>query len=185
MPPCDRLQVTRGPTRRARLGHAPSVKYVECVRESSRCRLHVQRTRERVTHLWAASTGLPGLRCASMPFADEVIFNLWPGVAASWFRALGALLVVAAAVDMEGQHLRIITRASSVDRDAGRWGGGRGACWERGQQRWTLKTARAGDEQQERGPQRSTAAEGTKMGRLWESCQMPSWVLQCQADRPV
>ena len=41
------------------------------------------------------------MRCASMPFADEVMFNFWPGVAAGWFRALGALWVVAAAVDME------------------------------------------------------------------------------------
>lgn len=38
--------------------------------------------------------GLAGLRCASMPFADEVMFNLWPGVAAGWLRALGGRLVV-------------------------------------------------------------------------------------------
>ena len=65
-------------------------------------------------HLWAASTGLPGLRCASIPFADEVMFNFGPGVAALWFRALGALWVVAAA-DMGGVSLQqrkwIITRA--------------------------------------------------------------------------
>ena len=68
----------------------------------------------RVAHLWAASTGLPGLRCASIPFADEVMFNFGPGVAALWFRALGALWVVAAA-DMGGVSLQqckwIITRA--------------------------------------------------------------------------
>lgn len=39
-----------------------------------------------------------------MPFADEVIFNFGPGVAAGGFRALGALVGVAAVVDMEGQN---------------------------------------------------------------------------------
>lgn len=69
-----------------------------------------------------------------MPFADEVIFNFWPGIAAGWFKALGVLLEVAAVVDMGGN--RIITRASSVDRDdGGRSSGGRDACGERGQQR--------------------------------------------------
>lgn len=66
----------------------------------------------RRAHLWAASTGLPGLRCASIPFADDVMFSFGPGVAALWFRALGALWVVAAA-DMGGVSLQhwIITRA--------------------------------------------------------------------------
>lgn len=44
------------------------------------------------------------MRCASMPFADEVIFSFGPGVAAGGFRALGALVGVAAVVDMEGQN---------------------------------------------------------------------------------
>ena len=61
----------------------------------------------RKAHLWAASTGLPGLRCASIPFADEVMFSFGPEVAALWFRALGALWVVAAA-DMGGVSLQWI-----------------------------------------------------------------------------
>lgn len=71
--------------------------------QTQRCSTARAPTR-RGPHLWAASTGLPGLRCASMPFADEVIFNFGPGVAAGGFRALGALLGVAAVVDMEGQN---------------------------------------------------------------------------------
>ena len=54
------------------------------------------------------------MRCASIPFADEVMFNFGPGVAALWFRALEALWEVAAA-DMGGVSLQqckwIITRA--------------------------------------------------------------------------
>lgn len=91
--------------------------------------------------------GLPGLRCASMPFADADIFNFWPGVAAGWFRALGALLVVAAAVDMEAQNNNRLRgqRASSVDRDQamGRGAGKGRLLGDQGQQRWTLAMARA------------------------------------------
>lgn len=82
-------------------------------------------------HLWAASTGLPGLRCASMPFADEVMFSFGPEFAAGGFRALGALVEDAAAVDMEGRKLSLsrdeLRQASQAERGQGRSdeGGGR------------------------------------------------------------
>lgn len=52
--------------------------------------------RELGAYLCPPSTGLPGLRCASMPFPMEVIFNCRPGLEADWFSALEALLEVAA-----------------------------------------------------------------------------------------
>ena len=89
----------------------------------------------RRAHLWAASTGLPGLRCASIPFADEVMFNFGPGVAALWFRALEALWEVAAA-DMGGVSLQqckwIITRAleQAPWTEPDRCRAGEGVQWE-------------------------------------------------------
>jgi hypothetical protein len=47
------------------------------------------------------STGLAGLRRGSMAFVDEVIFRWRAGVAAAGLVALEALLLVAAAADME------------------------------------------------------------------------------------
>ena len=70
-----------------------------------------------------------------MPFADEVIFNFWPGIAAGWFKALGVLLVVAAVVDMGGGRQN--NNAGEL-RGPRRWGEkrGKGRLWrEGGQQR--------------------------------------------------
>ena len=70
------------------------------------------------------------MRCASMPFADEVIFNFEPGVAAGWFRALGALLVVAAVVDMGMEGLD--NNARTGDKSANQAGAGTGCVGSEG-----------------------------------------------------
>ena len=115
------------------------------------CGQSTRQGRLRRAHLWAASTGLPGLRCASIPFADEVMFNFGPGVAALWFRALEALWEVAAA-DMGGvslqQHWRI-TRALALEQapwtEPDRCRAGEGVQWE--QQRPGEAGAVGGSEQ--------------------------------------
>jgi hypothetical protein len=130
-------------------------------------------------HLWAASTGLPGLRCASMPFADEVIFSFGPGVAAGGFRALEALVGVAAVVDMEGQNnnagceLRESAPLAEMLRIPG-WQSGEGAVWwvqRRGTLDSTLRRRRQRDAHGNR------TAAGSCVGglRLWARCQMLSW----------
>lgn len=54
------------------------------------------------SYLWLPSLGLPGFRCASVAALPAVlIFSCLPGVETA-FRALEEVLVVAAAVDMDG-----------------------------------------------------------------------------------
>lgn len=108
-------------------------------------------------HLWAASTGLPGLRCASMPLADEVMFSFGPGVAAGGLRALEALWVVAA-VDMGGLDNNARTGTSSVDQARA----GKGVRFVRGRQRGTLTTRRRGTDSKRNVRSRGQAAEGQK-----------------------
>ena len=122
--------------------------------------------------------GLPDLRCASMPFADEVIFNFWPGVAADEFRALEALSMVAAVVDMEGQNnsagkLRG-PRRWEMERGKGRLLGARAAAQD-------AQGSTRGDEQQEKRPQGRPGGggqeDGEAVGKLPDavvSAAMPS-----------
>lgn len=56
-------------------------------------------------YLWPASTGLPGLRCASRTLAVVLIFGCRPGVEAAELRALEDEFAVAA-VDMESWGAR-------------------------------------------------------------------------------
>jgi hypothetical protein len=103
VPPCDRRDVTRGLRGSLEIRDSSRMQPSSAVQlESSRgagCTCS-HNDDAGTAHLWAASTGLPGLRCASMPFADELIFNFGPGVAAGGFRALDVLVGVAV-VDME------------------------------------------------------------------------------------
>ena len=55
------------------------------------------------SYLWLPSLGLPGFRCASVAALPAVlIFSCLPGLETA-FRALEEVLVVAAAVDMDGR----------------------------------------------------------------------------------
>lgn len=78
-----------------------------------------------------------------MPLADEVIFSLWPGVAADGLRALGGLAVVM-------NNCRARAAASSVGR---RWEEQRGGA------RWAARAA-AQDAREDRG-----GAAGNNDGR--------------------
>jgi hypothetical protein len=69
---------------------------------------------------------------------------------------------------------RITTRASSVDRDAGRWSGGRALVGSEGSSAGRSGQHARGTNSRRNAHGVDQAAEGRRMERLWESCQMLS-----------